>query len=72
LRSSGIGFKESGRESAIAISGWPVANPCFSSWICFAMALDMASWRCHVKILGRGPEGRFADGTLSAFVRIEE
>jgi hypothetical protein len=21
------------------------------------------SWRCHVKILGRGSEGRFADGT---------
>ena len=30
------------------------------------MALDIMSWRCHVRILGRGPEGRFAHGTKCA------
>jgi hypothetical protein len=64
---------ETGIESATLISGWPMADPCLSSWICFTMALTAVSWRCHVKILGRGPEGRFAGSTLGALcLKIRE
>jgi hypothetical protein len=65
------------RESATSILGWPLANPVFSSRICFVMTLrrevlSRAGRSSGEPFAHSRKKGRFAHGKWLPFVRIEE